>query len=164
MRHIMSPLDLSVDELEKLLDLANDIEKHPDKYAHACDGKRLATLFYDALHIKAVSKKEPRGTGEKILSQMDHPLAKIVLEYRGLAKLISTYIDKLLDNVNSKTGRIHCRFNQLGAKTGRFSSNDPNLQNIPSHNKDIRKMFKATDGYYMISADYSRMCAVLKCG
>lgn len=107
------------------------------------------------MHIKAVSKKEPRGTGEKILSQMDHPLAKIVLEYRGLAKLISTYIDKLLDNVNPKTGRIHCRFNQLGAKTGRFSSNDPNLQNIPSHNKDIRKMFKATDGYYMISADYS---------
>ena len=47
MRHIMSPLDLSVDELEKLLDLANDIEKHPDKYAHACDGKRLATLFYE---------------------------------------------------------------------------------------------------------------------
>lgn len=149
---------------EALQDYQDEIKEYRYSQGSACklpekiniaSPVQLATLFYDALHIKAVSKKEPRGTGEKILSQMDHPLAKIVLEYRGLAKLISTYIDKLLDNVNPKTGRIHCRFNQLGAKTGRFSSNDPNLQNIPSHNKDIRKMFKATDGYYMISADYS---------
>lgn len=124
---------------------------------------QLSILFYDVLKLPVVSKKEPRGTGSKILTQFDHPLAKAVLEYRGIAKLISTYIDKMVDVVNPKTGRIHCRLNQVGTVTGRFSSNDPNLQNIPAHNKDIRKMFKATDGYYMVSADYSKMCAVLKC-
>lgn len=67
-----------------------------------------------------------------------------------MSKLVSTYIDKLPECVNPTDGRIHCSFNQYGAKTGRFSSSDPNLQNIPSHNKDIRKMFKASDEEYQI--------------
>lgn len=116
---------------------------------------QLAILFYDILKLPVVSKKEPRGTGEKILSKMDNPLCKIVLEYREVGKLLSTYIDKFSEIINPKTGRVHCRFNQVGAVTGRFSSSDPNLQNIPSHNKEIRKMFKATEGYYMLSCDYS---------
>lgn len=82
-------------------------------------------------------------------------MVKAILKYRGAAKLVSTYVDKFPKILNPKTGRVHARFNQLGTVTGRFSSNDPNLQNIPSHAKDIRKMFKASDGYVMLSCDYS---------
>lgn len=117
---------------------------------------QLAILLYDVLKIEPVDKKSPRGTGEEILKKIDLPLCKKILELRGLDKLIGTYIDKLPKEVNSKTNRIHARFNQYGTDTGRFSSNSPNLQNIPSHNLDIRKMFKATDGYYMCSIDYSK--------
>ena len=75
---------------------------------------------------------------------MGHPLGKLILEYRGVAKLLNTYIDKMPKILNKKTGRIHCSFNQYGTDTGRFSSSDPNLQNIPSHNTDIRPMFIAS--------------------
>ena len=102
---------------------------------------QLAELFYDILQVGVISKKEPRGTGEEILEKMNHPLCKPILEYRGVKKLLTTYIDKLPQILNSKTKRIHCSFHQYGADTGRFSSSDPNLQNIPSHNKDIRPMF-----------------------
>ena len=117
---------------------------------------QIAILLYDIIGIKSVDDKSPRGTGEEILLKIDNPISKALLEYRGVGKLISTYIDKLPNCVNPKDGRIHCKFNQYGADTGRFSSNDPNLQNIPSHNKDIRKMFMATPGYVMMSADYSQ--------
>lgn len=117
---------------------------------------QIAILLYDIMKIKPVDQKSPRGTGEDILLKIDNDITKAILEYRGVSKLISTYIDKLPDCVNPKDGRIHCSFNQYGAKTGRFSSSDPNLQNIPSHNKDIRKMFKATDGYVLMSSDYSQ--------
>lgn len=116
---------------------------------------QLAILFYDVLKLPSVSKKSPRGTGEDILVKMEHPLCKIVLEYRSISKLLSTYIDKFPEIINPKDNKIHCRFNQCGTVTGRFSSNDPNLQNIPSHNKDIRKMFIASPGHYLISCDYS---------
>ena len=106
---------------------------------------QLAILFYDIIGYDVVDKKSPRGTGVDILSKMDSPLANAVLEYREVEKLISTYIDKLPTCVNPNDGRIHCSFNQYGANTGRMSSSDPNLQNIPSHNKDIRKMFVATN-------------------
>ena len=82
-------------------------------------------------------------------------MAKVILEYREVKKLLTTYIDKLPECVG-KDGRIHCNFNQYGANTGRFSSSDPNLQNIPSHNKDIRKMFIASEGYVLMSSDYSQ--------
>ena len=102
---------------------------------------QLAELFYDVLQQPSVSKKSPRGTGEEVLEKMGHPLGKLILDYRGVAKLLNTYIDKMPKILNKKTKRIHCSFNQYGTDTGRFSSSDPNLQNIPSHNKDIRKMF-----------------------
>lgn len=107
--------------------------------------QQLAILFYDIIGIDVVDKKSPRGTGEEILSKLDNPIAKAILEYRTMSKLVDTYIDKLPDCVNSNDGRIHASFNQYGAKTGRFSSSEPNLQNIPSHNKDIRKMFIASN-------------------
>lgn len=117
---------------------------------------QVAILLYDIMGVGVVDEKTPRGTGEKILQQIDNAFTRALLEYRGVGKLISTYIDKLPTCVNPKDGRIHCKFNQYGADTGRFSSNDPNLQNIPSHNKDIRKMFKATDGYVLMSSDFSQ--------
>lgn len=120
---------------------------------------QLAILFYDILKLQSPSKKSPRGTGEDILVEFakgkEKNLCEAILELRGVEKLLSTYIDKMPEIVK-KDGRIHCQYNQYGAKTGRFSSNEPNMQNIPSHNKDIRQMFKAQDGYVLIGADYSQ--------
>ena len=117
---------------------------------------QLAILFYDVLKLKSPDKKAPRGTGVDILKALDNPIANAVLEYRTMAKLVSTYIDKLPECVNPNDGRVHCSFHQYGARTGRFASSDPNLQNIPSKNHDIRKMFKAKDGYVLMSSDYSQ--------
>lgn len=121
---------------------------------------QLAIITYDMLGMKSPDRESPRGTGEPILKHyIDSGVGfffKDVLEYRGISKLLGTYIDKLPAEVKEKTGRLHGWFNQYGAKTGRFSSSDPNLQNIPSKNKEIRKMFKATNGYVMIGADYSQ--------
>ena len=116
---------------------------------------QLAILFYDILGFKSVDKKSPRGTGVDVLTKIDNPICKALLEYREVNKLLTTYIDKLPECVY-EDGRIHCKFNQYGADTGRMSSNDPNLQNIPSHNKDIRKMFVASDGYVLMSSDFSQ--------
>lgn len=116
---------------------------------------QFAILLYDVLKIPAVDKDNPRGTGEDILKRIDNPLCSLVLEQRGIDKLIGTYIDKLPKCVNEKTNRLHAQFKQLGTETGRFSSSDPNLQNIPSHEKAIRMMFKATDGYVMVGSDFS---------
>lgn len=118
--------------------------------------QQLATLLYDIMKIPPVDKKKPRGTGEEILSKIDNPVCKTVLDYRGTEKLLSTYIDKLPKCLDPRDNRIHCEFHQYGAVTGRFSSSDPNLQNIPSHNKDIRKMFVASPGYVLMSSDYSQ--------
>lgn len=134
--------------------------KHPgcklDNPINIGSSSQLAILLYDILKVPLVDKRTPRGTGEAILSKIDNPICKAILDYRGTSKLLSTYIDKLPECVNKKDNRIHCKFNQYGAKTGRFSSSDPNLQNIPSHNKDIRKMFVASDGYVLMSSDYSQ--------
>jgi DNA polymerase I-like protein with 3'-5' exonuclease and polymerase domains len=117
---------------------------------------QLAILFYDIIGCEAVDPKSPRGTGEEILKRLDNPIADAILEWRSMSKLVDTYIDKLPNCVNPKDGRIHCSFNQYGAKTGRMSSSNPNLQNIPSHNKDIRKMFIASPGYVLMSSDFSQ--------
>lgn len=114
---------------------------------------QIAILLYDIMQIEPPDPKSPRGTGEAILQKIDNPIAKAILDYREMSKLVSTYIDKLPNCVNPKDGRIHCSFNQYGADTGRFSSSDPNLQNIPSHNKDIRKMFVATNEEKLVSTD-----------
>ena len=116
---------------------------------------QLAILFYDILGIEPVDAKSPRGTGVEILEKIDNPLCKAILEYRTVEKLLSTYIDKLPNEV-LEDGKIHCSINQYGAKTGRMSSDNPNLQNIPSHNHDIRKMFVASPGCVLMSADFSQ--------
>lgn len=109
---------------------------------------QFAILLYDVLKTPVIDKKSPRGTGEDILKQIHNPLCSLVLEKRGIEKLIGTYIDKLPQCINPKDKRLHAHFNQCGTDTGRFSSNEPNLQNIPSKEKAIRMMFKATSGEY----------------
>lgn len=108
---------------------------------------QLAILLYDVLGVDAISTKTPRGTGEEILGKINLPLCKLILERRGLLKLINTYIDKMPSIINPVDGRIHCHFKQTGTDTGRFASDGPNLQNIPAHNKEIRMMFTAREEY-----------------
>ena len=116
---------------------------------------QVAIMLYDILGIKPVDPKRPRSTDEAALSGIDHPIAKAILEYRGVSVLLKTFIDKLPTMLNPKTKRLHGSFNQIGADTGRFSSSEPNLQNIPSHVDDIRTMFVASPGYVLLSSDYS---------
>lgn len=117
---------------------------------------QLAILLYDVLGTPSQDKKSPRGTGEEILQKINLPICDLILEKRGLEKLIGTYIDKIPECVNSKDNRLHAHFNQLGAGTGRFSSSNPNLQNIPSHVKEIRLMFRAAEGNVFVGADFSQ--------
>ncbi len=148
-------------EIEQYKDKINEYRlKNPNKKLQEPiainSPSQLAILLYDIIGVKVIDTKNPRGTGEEILSKMDLPLCKLILEYRGIYKLISTYIDKLPETINSKTGRIHASFNQYGAATGRFSSSEPNLQNIPSHNIEIRQMFRAGEGKVLIGSDFSQ--------
>lgn len=122
--------------------------------------QQLAILLYDIIGLDAgvdkKTKKPIRGTGDDILEGLDNPVTEAVREYRKVDKLLSTYIDKLPECINPVDGKLHCNYNQYGAKTGRMSSDNPNLQNIPSHNHDIRKMFVADKGNVLLSSDYSQ--------
>ena len=117
---------------------------------------QMAILLYDVLKAPIVDQKSPRGTGADILEELSKniPLCQLIVEKRGYDILINTFIDKMPE-VIQKDGRVHARFNTCGTQTGRFSSSDPNLQNIPSHAKDIRMIFKAPKDYSIIGADYS---------
>ena len=147
------------------------LTKYTPNWYSISSSKQLCELFYDDIKVlKPVfdkkAGKERRTVDAEALSSLDHELARDILDYRACQKLISTYIDKMAV-VARHDERVHCRFNQVGTDTGRFSSSDPNLQNIPSNNHDIRKMFKATDGYVLVGGDLSaqevRMVANL-CG
>ena len=121
---------------------------------------QLAILLYDIIELEPYydkrKKKEVRTTSEDYLKTLDNDVARAILSYREFSTIVDTFIDKLPNCVNLKDGKIHCKFNQYGARTGRFSSSDPNLQNIPSHIKDIRRMFTASPGYVLMSADFSQ--------
>lgn len=112
---------------------------------------QMAIFFYDVLKMPVVDKKKPRGTGEDILEQFKLPICDLILQYRGLSKLISTYIDALPNAVNEVDGRVHPNYNQVGAGTGRVSCDNPNLQNIPSSNRELRLLFKASENVKHIS-------------
>jgi len=126
--------------------------------------KQLQEILFER-HKLPVKKKTPGGlpsTDEDVLQELalDHPLPKLILEYRGLSKLKSTYTDKLPRMVNAKTGRVHTNYAQAVAITGRLSSNDPNLQNIPvrtAEGRRIREAFIAPPGAVIVSADYSQI-------
>jgi len=121
---------------------------------------QLAILLYDVLKIEPVDKLKPRGTGKeeltKIYDKTGLELCNLLLEHKKLSKLIEAFLDTLPKKVNEKTGRIHCTFRQIGADTGRFSCTEPNLQQIPSKNNEIRLMFKAQDGYVLVGSDFSQ--------
>ena len=124
----------------------------------------MAEIFFEKKGMPVV-KKTPSGapsTDEEVLARLalDHPLAKILLDYREIAKLKSTYADKLPRMVNAKTGRVHTNYGQATAVTGRLASNDPNLQNIPVRTQEgrrIREAFVAPPGSVIVSADYSQI-------
>ncbi len=126
--------------------------------------KQLQTILFEKQGIKPL-KKTPGGapsTSEEVLEELalDYPLPKVILQYRGLAKLKSTYTDKLPLMINPKTGRVHTSYHQAVTATGRLSSTDPNLQNIPVRNEEgrrIRQAFIAPDDYVIMSADYSQI-------
>ncbi|WP_339940069.1 DNA polymerase I [Undibacterium luofuense] len=126
--------------------------------------KQLGEIFFQKLGLPVV-KKTPSGapsTDEEVLQKLaeDYPLPKLVLEYRGLAKLKSTYTDKLPKMIHPHTGRVHTNYAQAVAVTGRLASNDPNLQNIPvrtAEGRRIREAFIAAPGHHIVSADYSQI-------
>ncbi|MGH8426986.1 MAG: DNA polymerase I [Gammaproteobacteria bacterium] len=125
---------------------------------------QLGEVLFQHLGLTA-RHKTPKGqpsTAESALAELadEHDLPRIVLEYRALAKLRSTYTEKLPASVNAKTGRVHTSYNQTGASTGRLSSTDPNLQNIPVRTEEgrrIRQAFIAPEGSVLVAADYSQI-------
>ena len=126
--------------------------------------KQLQALLFDELKLPALVKT-PKGqpsTNEEALEAIadQHELPRVILEYRGLAKLRSTYTEKLPEMVNPHTGRVHTSYHQAGAATGRLASSDPNLQNIPIRTEDgrrIRKAFVAPQGRKIVACDYSQI-------
>ncbi|MDX1487124.1 MAG: DNA polymerase I, partial [Acidiferrobacterales bacterium] len=126
--------------------------------------KQIQEVFYDKLGLP-VLKKTPKGqpsTAEDVLQELalDYPLPRVILEYRSMSKLKSTYTDKLPEMINPDSGRVHTSYHQAVAATGRLSSSDPNLQNIPVRTPEgrrIRQAFIADPGYKLLSADYSQI-------
>ncbi|MGY3685580.1 DNA polymerase I [Vibrio coralliilyticus] len=126
--------------------------------------KQLQAILFEKMGLPVV-KKTPSGTpstNEEVLQELalDYPLPKLILEYRGLAKLKSTYTDKLPKMINPETGRVHTSYHQAVTATGRLSSTDPNLQNIPIRNDEgrrIRQAFIAPHGYKIMAVDYSQI-------
>jgi DNA polymerase-1 len=143
-----------------------------NEQAHAIAGrsfsldspKQLQAILFDELKLPALMKT-PGGqpsTNEEALEAIadQHELPRLILDYRGLAKLRSTYTEKLADNVNPRTGRVHTSYNQATAATGRLSSVEPNLQNIPIRTEEgrrIRQAFVAPEGWKVVAADYSQI-------
>jgi len=126
--------------------------------------KQLQQIFFEKLKLPVI-RKTPKGqpsTAEPVLQELahDYPLPKVIMEYRGLTKLKSTYTDQLPKQVHESTGRVHTSYHQAVAATGRLSSKDPNLQNIPIRTEEgrrVRKAFIAAPGYKLIAADYSQI-------
>ena len=148
----------------KLIALENQAYELAGQPFNLASPKQLQEILFDKLGIKP-TKKTPSGapsTDEDVLQELalDYPLPKVLLEYRGLAKLKSTYTDKLPKMINPQTGRVHTSYNQAVAITGRLASSDPNLQNIPvrtAEGRRIREAFIAPPGSHIVSADYSQI-------
>ena len=126
--------------------------------------KQLQTIFFEKLNLPII-KKTPKGqpsTAEPVLQElaMDYELPRVIMEYRGLSKLKSTYTDQLPLQIHESTGRVHTSYHQAVTATGRLSSQNPNLQNIPIRTEEgrrVRKAFIAEEGYKLIAADYSQI-------
>jgi len=148
----------------KMADIETQAHEHAGQPFNLNSPKQIQELLFEK-HQLPVVKKTPSGapsTDEDVLGELalDHPLPKLILDYRGLAKLKSTYTDKLPEMINAVTGRVHTNYGQAVAVTGRLASNDPNLQNIPirtAEGRRIREAFIAPPGSRIVSADYSQI-------
>ncbi|MGL9760566.1 MAG: DNA polymerase I [Symbiopectobacterium sp.] len=148
----------------RLTELETEVYKLAGEAFNLASTKQLQRILYDKLKLPVV-KKTPKGassTNEEVLEELAHDylLPKRILEYRGLMKLKSTYTDKLPLMINPLTQRVHTSYYQAVTATGRLSSSDPNLQNIPVRNDEgrrIRQAFIAPEGYRIVAADYSQI-------
>jgi DNA polymerase-1 len=152
-------LGVKLDEIEKAC------YKAADEVFNIASPKQIQVILYDKLGLP-ILKKTPKGqpsTAESVLLDLaneGHTLPQLILEHRGMAKLKSTYTDKLPKLINPSTGRVHTSYHQAVAATGRLSSSDPNLQNIPIRTEEgrrIREAFIAAPGYKLLAADYSQI-------
>ena len=148
----------------RMLELEKQAHEQAGQPFNLGSPKQIQELLFDKQKLPVI-KKTPSGqpsTDEDVLQELalDYPLPKLILEYRGVSKLKSTYTDKLPRMVNPRTGRVHTNYAQAVAITGRLSSNEPNLQNIPirtAEGRRIREAFIAPPGYRVVSADYSQI-------
>lgn len=150
---------------EKLTALESQVHQAAGETFNLASTKQLQEILFEKLNLPIIAKT-PKGapsTNEDVLeelAQQGHIVPKLLIEHRGLSKLKSTYTDKLPLMINPRTGRIHTSYHQAVTATGRLSSSDPNLQNIPIRNEEgrrIRQAFIATEGYQIIAADYSQI-------
>lgn len=148
----------------KLNQLEQQIHELAGEKFNIASPKQLQVILFEKNQLPII-RKTPKGdpsTNEEVLSELanDYELPRLILEYRGLAKLKNTYTDKLPLMISPVDHRVHTNYNQIGTVTGRLSSNDPNLQNIPVRNEEgrkIRQAFIAPKGYKIVSADYSQI-------
>ncbi|MAT94238.1 MAG: DNA polymerase I [Halioglobus sp.] len=149
---------------ERLLQLQQEAYDMAGQEFNLGSPKQLGEILFEKLELPVI-KKTPKGapsTAEEVLVELalDYPLPKLLLEYRSLSKLKSTYTDKLPGMINAETGRVHTSYHQAVTATGRLSSSDPNLQNIPIRTEEgrrIRQAFIAPQGYRILAADYSQI-------
>jgi DNA polymerase-1 len=155
--------DMSQDLEKQIAKLEKQIYKEAGEEFNINSPKQLGAILFEKLKIgKAKKTKTGYSTDVSVLESFAgiHPLPRLILDYRQLFKLKSTYVDALPALVNDKTGRLHTTFNQALTETGRLSSSDPNLQNIPMREgvgREIRKGFVAEKGHLLLSADYSQV-------
>ena len=156
--------ELSREFGEKMGEIENKAHQQAGQPFNLNSPKQIQEILFEKQGLKPV-RKTPSGqpsTDEDALGELalDHPLPQLILDYRGVAKLKSTYTDKLAEMINPKTGRVHTNYGQAVAVTGRLASNDPNLQNIPirtAEGRRIREAFIAAPGSHLVSADYSQI-------
>lgn len=155
----------SVELGNKMVELERQAFKLADEEFNLGSPTQLGKVLYEKLQLPVLGKT-PTGkpsTSEEVLvklADLEHELPKVLLQYRSIAKLKSTYTDSLPGQINPRTGRVHTSYNQAGAATGRFSSSEPNLQNIPvrtAEGRRIRQAFIAQPGYKLLAADYSQI-------
>ncbi len=150
---------------KRLADIEENIYSLAGEPFNIASPKQVGDILFGKLKIVDKPKKTKTGqfvTSEEVLAQLQnrHPIVKNILQYRGLKKLLSTYIDALPELVNPRTGKIHTSYNQTVTATGRLSSSNPNLQNIPIRDEDgkeVRKAFVPDDGCTFLSVDYSQI-------
>ncbi|MTD10504.1 DNA polymerase I [Acinetobacter sp. YIM 103518] len=153
---------LGVDFANTIQDLENQIIEIAGENFNVSSPKQVGEVLFDKLGLKG-GKKTSTGqysTSESVLEKIDHPITSLILEYRGLSKLKSTYTDGLLKQANDESHRVHTSYHQALTATGRLSSTDPNLQNIPVREtigRQIRKAFIAPKGRILLAADYSQI-------